>query len=299
VSWNTRDLLARCLDAFPPHCQDIVVVDNASEDGSAEMVAARFPWVTLVAEPRNLGFAGGVNRAASHARGDLLLLLNSDAVGNAAAIAALATTLEHDVTCAAAGGLLIGDGDEPQHGFHVRRFPTLATWAVDLLLVDKLWPGNPATRRYLAADIDLRGPGPIEVDQPAAACLMVRRTAFEAVGGMDSGFHPAWFEDVDLCRRLKRGGWRIIAVPSARFRHQGGVAMRRLGLARFSAIWYRNLERYTLKHHGPLSLLVLKGLILVGMALRAGYSLVRAAPRDASAYLRVAWQSVTSWPRLR
>jgi GT2 family glycosyltransferase len=299
VSWNTHDLLARCLSSFSPGAFDVVVVDNASADGSAEMVAARFPWVTLVAEPLNLGFAGGVNRAASHARGDLLLLLNADAVPDARAIAALAEALDRDSACVAAGGLLVGEEGESQDGFHVRRFPTLATWVVDLLLVDKLWPRNPITRRYLAVDLDLSGPGPVEVDQPAAACLMVRRTAFEAIGGMDSAFFPAWFEDVDLCLRLKGAGGRIVTVPSARFRHQGGVAMRHLGLAGFTRVWYHNLERYVLKHQGAASLVLVKAMIVAGMLLRAMTSVAGGAPGRAAAYLGVLRPTLTSWPSLR
>lgn len=299
VSWNAREPLERCLASFPPGAFDVVVVDNASDDGSATMAASRFPWVTVVAEPTNLGFAGGVNRAASYARGDLLLLFNSDAVADPEAIGKLSAALEADASRGAAGGLLIGEDDIPQHGFHVRRFPTLATWAVDLLLVDKWWPGNPATFRYLARDVDLSGADPVEVDQPSAACLMVRRAAFEAVGGMDSGFIPAWFEDVDLCRRLTRAGWRIVAVPDARFHHQGGVAMRRLGLRAFTGIWYRNLQRYVLKHHGPAHLVVLKALIVAGMAARTLYSLLRLAPRNAAAYAVVLGEALTSWPKLR
>ena len=115
----------------------------------------------------------------------------------------------------------------------------------------------------------------MDVDQPAAACLMVRAGAFDAIGGMDAGFHPAWFEDVDFCRRLRARGFRIRFEPRAAFGHQGGVAMRTLGLGRFSSIWYANMERYVRRHHGAAGWLLLKGLIAAGMSARIAVSLLR------------------------
>ena len=88
------------------------------------------------------------------------------------------------------------------------------------------------------------------MEQPAAACLMVRRRTFDQVGGMDERFFPAWFEDVDLCRRILEAGWTIFFVPRANFRHQGGSSVATLGVARMKRLYYRNLERYMAKHHG-------------------------------------------------
>jgi hypothetical protein len=117
---------------------------------------------------------------------------------------------------------------------------------------------------------------------------MLRREAVEAVGGLDEAFQPAWFEDVDLCRRLRSAGWRVLHVPDARVVHRGGVAMQALGLRNFSRAWYRNLLRYVRKHHGLLSSLCCRGLIVSGMALRVVAVLLRGRVAEARAYGRVA-----------
>jgi len=283
VSWNTRAALRRCLTAITGRAAEIIVVDNASGDGTAEMVAADFPDVSLVALPENLGFGAGVNRGACAARGEALLLLNPDTEPASGAIDALARHLGETPRCGAAGARLIGADGEPQGGFAVRRFPTLASWAIDLLLLDHVWPGNPITRRYLALDLDPEAAQ--TVDQPAAAALMVRRRAFDAIGGMDETFVPAWFEDVDLCRRLHDAGWDIAYVPAAVIRHEGGMAMRALG-PRFQAIWHANMLRYARKHESAATVAALRVLIVVGMAMRIGVSALRFDIEDLRAYGR-------------
>lgn len=275
VSWNARDALERCLSSLDFAACEVVVVDNASQDGSAELVASRFPHAVLDRQPANLGFSGGVNRAFALASGDLLLLLNSDAAATAGSIDRIAAFLDRNPAAGAAAGRLVDLGGKPQRGWNVRRFPTLCSLAADLLLVDQVWPSNPATRRFRAEDLDEREPG--EVEQPAAACLMLRRSAFEAVGGMDEAFQPAWFEDVDLCRRLRAAGWRIFFVPEAVFVHEGGTAMRRMGREAFTRAWYRNMRKYVRKHHGRGFAASVDGLIAAGMIERF---LVSAARRD-------------------
>ena len=284
VSWNSAASLAAALSALDP-ASDVIVVDNNSEDGSADLVARQYPQVRLFREGRNLGFAGAINKAAASTRGDYLLLLNPDVVAAPGAIDRLSGFLDAHENCGAVAGLLVGQDGAPQRAYAARRLPTLATWAVDLLLIDEVWPSNPVTRRYRALDVDLRAPS--DVEQPAAACLMVRRSAFAAIGGMDERFYPAWFEDVDLCRRLRDGGWKIVLVPDAVFRHTGGESMRRLGVSDFNRIWYRNLQRYVAKHDGTVGLAAVKLLIVGGMLARAAASLLRRDAEAARAYVRV------------
>jgi N-acetylglucosaminyl-diphospho-decaprenol L-rhamnosyltransferase len=309
VNWNARDLLLRCLDSLASLPHLVIVVDNASEDGSADAVAGRFPEVTLVRSAANLGFAGGVNRAREEAaraagagasagdglKADRLLLLNPDTVATGAAIDALAAALAEDASIGAVGGRLVHPDGSPQSGFNVRRFPTLGSFAMDLLLIDQVWRDNPWTRHYLARDLDDGSAAAVDVDQPAAACLMVRASSFDAIGGMDERFHPAWFEDVDFCRRLRDRGFRVRFEPRATFVHHGGVAMRTLGLGRFSSIWYANMERYVRRHHGATGLLLLKGLIGAGMSARIAISLLRGDGGSARAYAAVLKQTATRW----
>lgn len=302
VNWNARDPLLRCLDSLSSLPHLVIVVDNASEDGSADAVARRFPEVTLVRSASNLGFAGGVNRARHEAaqapgpKADQLLLLNPDTVATAGAIEALAAVLAEDAAIGAVGGRLVHPDGSPQSGFNVRRFPTLGSFAMDLLLIDQVWPDNPWTRRYLARDLDDGGDAvAVDVDQPAAACLMVRADAFDTINGMDADFHPAWFEDVDFCRRLHAARYRIRFEPRATFVHLGGVAMRRLGLGRFSSIWYANMERYVRRHHGTGGWLLLKGLIAAGMSARIAISLLRGDGGSARAYAAVLKETASRW----
>jgi len=284
-------MLARCLASLFPSPHEVLVVENASSDGSADMVARMFPRATLLRRQQNLGFAGAINVAARRASGRYLLLLNSDAEAGQGSIEALANFLDSYQDCGAVAGELQDAAGRPQRGWNVRRFPTLSTFAVDLLLVGQMWPGNPVSRRYRADDLDYSRP--IEVDQPAAACLMVRRAAFDQIGGMDDRFYPAWFEDVDFCRRLRDAGWRIYFLPEAAFLHHGGVAMRHLGLREFSLAWYRNLERYVRKHHGPAALLLIKALVTIGMLERMAVSLATRNRPALGAYAAVFRQTLT------
>ncbi len=287
VNWNGGPLLRTCVAAAVEAARDVIVVDNESTDGSAETLAEAFPTVRLLQPGRNLGFAGGVNLGVSAARHDAVLLLNPDAVATADAVTRLRDTLIATPRAGAVGGCLVGGDGRPQRGFVLRRFPTLGSWATDLLLIDDVWPSNPVRLRYLAADVPLDGDAPRDVEQPAAACLMVSKAALSRIGGLDERFHPAWFEDVDLCRRLVAGGFLVLYEPRARVTHAGGVSLRSLPRTAFARIWYGNLRRYARRHHGGATNLALRGLIVVGMVLRLGVALLR---RDTTA--RSAWLAV-------
>jgi N-acetylglucosaminyl-diphospho-decaprenol L-rhamnosyltransferase len=278
VSWNARDWLARCLHSLMATPHQVVVVDNGSADGSVELVRQTFPSAHLVASTENLGFAGGVNRARQAASGSALLVLNPDVEASSQAIDRLAEVLRLSPATAATGPIgavaarLVDADGTPQAGFNVRRFPTLASLACDLLLVDHVWPSNPASQRYYARDLDPDSPA--DVDQPAAACLMIRAEAFDRIGGMDERFHPAWFEDVDFCLRLHGAGYRIRYEPAATVVHRGGVARDALGPHGFSRAFYRNMLRYVRKHYGPGATLVVRGMMAAGMAPRAAVAAI-------------------------
>jgi len=272
VSWNAREWLARCLRSLAASPCQIIVVDNDSADGSADMVRRDFPAVHLVASPRNLGFAGGVNRARQAATQTALLLLNPDIEVTGRAVDRLAGVLEGEPAIGAVAGRLVDADGKPQAGFNVRRFPPVASLVFDLLLLDHLWPGNPVSRRYYARDLD--SDAPADVDQPAAACLLVRTEAFDRLGGLDERFAPAWFEDVDFCLRLREAGYRIRYEPSATFVHRGGVARETLGPLAFSQAYYRNMLRFVRKHHGLAASLIVRTALCAGMVPRAGVALV-------------------------
>lgn len=269
VSWNNRDFLGRCLESLPKDTE-VIVVDNASTDGSADLVAEKFPSARLIRQDHNLGFATGINRAAAEATGAYLLMLNPDAEATPKAVERLVEFLEEHTTCAAAVGRLLTMTEQWQREFNVRRLPTFATIAADLMLLKKVWPGNPISRRGDGADIGDQAAQAVE--QPSATCLMVRRRVFEELGGMDEQFTPVWFEDVDLCRRIIQAGWTIFFVPRSNFRHLGGTAVGTLTPVQTRQLYYKNLERYMAKHHGWFGRAITRGLVVTGMGLRAAGS---------------------------
>ncbi|MBI2149061.1 MAG: hypothetical protein HYU27_00450 [Acidobacteria bacterium] len=121
----------------------------------------------------------------------------------------------------------------------------------------------------------------VRVDQPAAAALMVRRDAYEEVGGFDEQFYPAWYEDVDFCKRLKTRGWEIYFIPRAEFLHAGGYSAEALGSEKFAGAYYGNQVRYARKHLGPAGAAVVRASIAAGMI---GRMLGR--PEHAAAYAK-------------
>ena len=154
VCWNNREFLGRCLESVPAG-SDLVVVDNASSDGSADLVAEQFPSARLIRNATNVGFAAAVNQAAKLATSPYLLLLNPDAEATPRSIERLATTLDERVTCGAAAGRLLSMTEEALPDFHARRLPTLSSVAADLLLLSRVWPTNPVTRYAEGLDISV------------------------------------------------------------------------------------------------------------------------------------------------
>jgi GT2 family glycosyltransferase len=219
VSWNGRMDLERCLaslfDAPPAVPHSIVVVDNGSDDGSADMVAGRYPAVQLIRSAENLGFAGGNNLALREADSDLILLLNPDTIVPAGAIDALLARLMAHPTAAAAGPRIIDGDGEPELSFG--RMPTPLTEARRKLtswLYGARVPPFPALVRRMTARERT-------VDWVTGACLLVRRDRAEAVGFLDERFRLYW-EDVDFCAALRARGWTILFTPAAQILHLRG-----------------------------------------------------------------------------
>jgi len=260
VTWNSERWIDRCLRSIPAACAgleyEVVIHDNSRD---------------------NAGFAGGTNRAFQSSKGRYVFLLNPDCELESGAVASLFQFLEAHPEIAAAAPLLRDEGGESQRNFQLRRLPTLAALTAEALMIDKVWPGNPVTAKYRYRDLDLSEPRRIE--QPAAAALLLRRDVVEEIGPLDEQFAPAWFEDVDYCRRLAEQKKEIWVVPAAHAQHFGGASLEHMDFAGFVEIWYRNMWRYSHKWMGPGQAELLRWAIVAGMLLRCAAGLVGLRPR--------------------
>jgi N-acetylglucosaminyl-diphospho-decaprenol L-rhamnosyltransferase len=262
VTYNSEAHIGASLDAALRTGAEIVVVDNASADGTIAEVARR--GVRLIANSTNRGFAAAVNQGFVVLNSTYLLLLNPDAV--------LVEGLENlRLACdlpgaAGAGGKLLEANGEPQIGFMVRRLPTPLTFIAESLLLNRLWKSNPVNRRYRALDLDYDLQQPVE--QPAGAMLMLRRTLWNELGGFDEGFHPLWFEDVDFCHRALERGYCLYYVPNAVAKHTGGHSIPNLTVEKRRFYWYRSLLRYSASHFHPVAFRVVCLAVVTGSFLR-------------------------------
>ncbi|MCW5941532.1 MAG: glycosyltransferase family 2 protein [Fimbriimonadaceae bacterium] len=257
VSFNTRDKLDRCLRAIEPH-HEVIVVDNASEDGSPEMVEADHPRARLIRNETNRGFGAANNQGIDLASNPLVLLLNSDAYAEPGAIDRLAESFQDDAVVAAGGRLLNPDGSLQNSSANA-----LTLWAVfcEQTLLEKAWPGSPVLSPYWnTRDLVRRLDENAETEQVMGACLMMR-----PVERFDERFF-LYCEDTDLCRRLRRHG-RIVYVPRAVFVHELGSSS---GVNRWRAVarYNRGKELYFRIHHGRPAAFVCWLLDRMGAALR-------------------------------
>jgi N-acetylglucosaminyl-diphospho-decaprenol L-rhamnosyltransferase len=251
VHWHNEELLAELAAAWPQGPRfELLVVDNGSS-------APLPPGLRVLNPGRNLGFAGGANAGAAEAKGEIVLILNPDAVPEAGALEALLEGFAAWPDAAALAPRLTSPDGEAQFAWQLRRLPS------PMALVLQAFPGFGGTSRR-GAEPEAGEP----VEQPAAAALAFRRQALAAVGGFDAGFYPAWFEDVDLARRLRDQGLVIRYQPKARFRHRLGSSVPRLGYGPFLSIYYRNLVRYLAKHHGRAWAFAARAALVPGIAVR-------------------------------
>lgn len=261
VSWNTRELLLRCLAALGPATAPLraetIVVDNGSADGTPGAIRGRFPTVRLIETGCNLGFAGGNNRGLAVATGRFLCLLNPDTEARPGSLAALVAHLEAHPDLGAAGPrLLNADGSEQAVGF---RFPSLAQVALDLFPLGGRFAGSRLNGRYPHAPRDRAFP----IDFPLGACIVARRAAVAATGPLDECYYM-YSEEVDWCRRMRAAGWGIACLPTAEVVHFGGQSTSQQPARMFLEL-HRSRNRYFRRHHGPAFVLAARAITRVGM----------------------------------
>jgi GT2 family glycosyltransferase len=279
VNWNTKDFLRECLasiEEFPPRgdSYEIIVVDNASSDGSAEMVKSEFPKARLIASETNLNFAGGCNVAMNSSKGEQILLLNPDTRVEKSTFTNALVFLENTPDAGAIGIRQVSPDGKTQQS--VRGFPTPQSLAWEILGLSRLFPKSVRFGAYRASWIDYDHPA--LVDQPMATFLMIRREVYSEIGGMDESF-PLFFNDVDLCKRILDSGWKIYYTPDAKIWHYGGGGTALLPPPKLILESHSSMVRFYNKHYrkttsAPMFLLA-EAAITIGGALRALASLLR------------------------
>ena len=233
VTWNSADHIRRCLSTLRAGaCRDrVIVIDNASVDGTADIVRNEFPSATLVLNDSNRYLSHALNQGAGMNPGpDYLLVLNPDVDISAEAISRLAEYLDtHPKTGIVAPRLEYPDGTLQ---YSCRKFPTLASFVLRGLGFNT----HPAVRRYLMTEDGHTKTR--QVDWVLFACMLVRKNAFESAGGVNEKY-PLYYNDVDLCHRMHRLGWEVVYVPKARAIHRYERASARGGLG--NALKWRHI----------------------------------------------------------
>lgn len=285
--WHDEDNLALLVQSWPQDGRfELIVVDNGSSGHRGEPDAGR-PNIHILEPGRNLGFAAAINRGVTDAGGRLLLILNTDARPDSGALESLIRGMDQHPDAAGLAPRLLDGNGAPQAGWQLRKLPGLSTLLGYCCFVE---PG--ATPEPPAGS---------PVEQPAGCALLLRRDAFDAAGRMDEVFWPAWFEDVDLARRLRDLGETLRYWPDATFRHGLGASVPRLGYGPFLLAYYRNLDRYARKHHGRGAALLLRAVLAAAALLRLVLLPLRRprrarGRREAAAGLwRLAAAATTAW----
>lgn len=276
VSWNVRLYLERCLSALQKARQgirsEVIVIDNHSQDGTAEYLA-ELPkeGLKVILNDENLGFAKAVNQGIRVSQGEFILLLNPDTEVEEGALSTMVAFMRAHTDAGIAGCKIVNADGSLQPS--VRMFPDLASQTLVALKLHRLLPGVRWLGRYFARDFDYNKAQ--EVDQVMGAFFLFRRELVAKIGPFDEGFF-LWFEEVDFCRRAKNGGWKIMYTQEAQVRHIGGRSFAQLPPLARQRIFNASMRHYVRKHVGfpaYLALLVINPLSLliaaaVGVAAR-------------------------------
>ncbi len=277
VSWNTCPLLDRCLDTLfaeieRPRLKDvseIYVIDNASADGSADMVRQKYSQVKLISNKENLGFGRANNQALKQATGQYILLLNPDTEIRPGALAVLMDFLDNHSQAGVVAPQLINSDGSVQ--LSCRAFPSFIGMLAELTGISRLMPPGSKLREYKM--LDWQHNTERQVDQPEGACLLIRKKIFDQVGIFDEGYFML-FEEVDWLYTVKKAGWQIWFTPTAKVIHHLGQSIKQVKVKMILSS-HRGMYRYWYKHHRHgqeyLDAIVYGALMLLAYVRIAGY----------------------------
>lgn len=246
VTFNSRRFISVCLDSITrtrdSRNWEIVVVDNGSTDGSAD-AAMEYPDVRVIKRMGNEGFAAGVNLALDVSASRYVLLLNPDTAVTEGSIETMREYLEANPDVACVSPQLFNFDGSIQRS--CREFPGFKTILGEFFLLPAVRKKFPGLDKYRMGYFDHSSTR--DVDQPMASCILLRRDVLDKVGRLDESM-PIFFSDVDLCRRIKGGGWRIVFLPEAKVYHYYGASTRALGVNKqlhLARSMYRYLKKYS------------------------------------------------------
>jgi GT2 family glycosyltransferase len=272
VNYNTKDLLDDCLSSILANGTsldlEIFVVDNASIDGSTQMVKQKYLTVNLIENSENVGFARANNQAIAKAQGTYLFLLNSDASIRPGTIDAMVKFMDAYPMVGALGAKLLSQNLVPQ--ISCRHFPTVFTTLSQFFGLSAMFPRSRLWGRYDMGYWDHREAR--KVDSVPGAALLVRKNTIQEVGPLDENYF-LYFEDTDWCYRINQAGWEVFFLPEAEVIHRGGASAAKSNQGVFhdntlSKAFFSSLFYYFRKFHGSLSVLLLKVLIPVSLIMR-------------------------------
>ena len=266
VGWNAKHYLELCLESLtkaPPHrSMEVLVVDNASTDGSVEMIEAKFPWVTLIKSNENLGFAKGNNVAIRQCKGRYIALVNPDVIVLPGCLDALAEFLDQNPKVGNVGPRVLNPDMSMQST--CRRFPTLWNNFCSATHLESAFKGS----RFFAGEHMFYFPHDrtLAVDVLVGCFSMIRREAFDAVGLLDEDLFM-YGDDVDWCRRARNAGWQVVFYPGGRAIHDRGKITAPYPL-RFALAQQRSVLHYWSKYHGFWGLLGIRSIMMFHHLLR-------------------------------
>jgi GT2 family glycosyltransferase len=272
VNWNTCDLLRDCINSILRHSVrlkiEIFVIDNASSDNSVDMINNEFPNIVLISNTENTGFAYANNQGIALSTGRNILLINPDTLVLPNALENMVAFLDKSPTVGAVAAKLYNADMSLQYS--VRRFPTYLTPFTENPDLGEI----PFMRKYTDKSrmMEWNHDSIREVDQPAGAALMIKRAVIETLGKLDKQYHM-FFEDVDICYRIKKNGWQIYYLPDAEIIHYGGQSVRQR--VNVGEEFYRSLILYFKTRYGKRGERRIRMYMIVGSVFYIFYAFTR------------------------
>jgi GT2 family glycosyltransferase len=278
-------LLPRCVAACIAEIErarvtaEIIIIDNASRDAYPRKLAHLSPLIRIIRGEKHQSFSIANNTAIRSSNGRYVLILNDDAVVQEGSLGLMLRKLDSDPKIGAVGPKLLNpDGSLQQH-FTNRRFPHIRGIMLSLLDIERHLAGRVFWRDLLTLDQEPQRSG--QTDHVAGACLLARRAALEHVSLFDERFHY-WFEDVDLCYRLKRAGWTVVYLAEAPVIHYGSASLSKINESERTVMFLKSLMLFYNNNEGSWRCLLLRSSLMLMLACRASRSALRNLTADSS-----------------